>query len=170
MHVHLAARTERLKQAKDEADREVQAYKAQRESEFKRLQTDVRGLGDGGVGSSSRGVCGDGSAGPSRVVSWLMPCAPESLPVRMLARTSPSVLTPFTHPPSLMMLSGHDELGGAGEEDGRRGGRLCQVGAKGNLREEERRPGPPAQARHDRRLSQSAAVQPHASPPSSHSF
>ncbi|KAK2076737.1 hypothetical protein QBZ16_005497 [Prototheca wickerhamii] len=34
------ARTERLKQAKDEADREVQAYKAQRESEFKRLQTD----------------------------------------------------------------------------------------------------------------------------------
>ncbi|KFM27383.1 V-type proton ATPase subunit G [Auxenochlorella protothecoides] len=34
------ARTDRLKQAKDEADREVQAYKAQREEDFKRRQTD----------------------------------------------------------------------------------------------------------------------------------
>lgn len=37
----MAARTERLKQAKDEADNEVQAYKAQREEEFKRLQSEV---------------------------------------------------------------------------------------------------------------------------------
>lgn len=45
-----AAKADRLKQAKDEAEKEVAAYKAERETEFQRKLVTVRELGVGGLG------------------------------------------------------------------------------------------------------------------------